>query len=483
LKPCGVGAIVLRWRKSVKPDSTTEEKRPFSLRLRLLASAGLFVLLALVLVGYALERAFVQSTAESLSQRLNVYFYHVLANLEVDNSGQITFNGETNDPQLGIPGSGLYIKAATATDLWQSSSAMGVELPTVPELNPGRSEFSLPTATAPWYQIVNGIVWELDNNAEVPMWVMVLEHRGAADAVISQFRHGLFRWLGGAGILLLLAQWLLIRWSLRPLAEISDSVAAIEIGEAGQLEGNFPEELQPLTENINLLLASEERNRKQYRHDLDALAHGLKTPLAIISLNQAENNSVDDSVKSALADMQGLISRHLEVASLSTRRLHAQRVNISKQVKRLRSSLKTIYPQVEFQSKVDADLIFRGDERDLLELLGNLMENACKYGAGLVEVSAGISADSKNLWFEVADNGAGIPADQVELILRRGVRGEAHESIPADELSDELGDGLGMGHGLGLSIVQHLVTAYQGKLSIKTSPLGGARITIQLPML
>lgn len=472
----------MRWRKSVKPALTSGKKRPFSLRLRLLASAGLFVLLALVLVGYALERAFVQSTAENLSQRLNVYFYHVLANLEVNKNGKIRFSGETNDPQLGIPGSGLYIQAATATDIWQSSSAMGVALPIVPELNPGLSEFIRPSDNAPWYQIVNGIVWELDNHAEVPMRVMVLEHRVAADAMISQFRKGLFRWLGGAGLLLLLAQWLLIRWALKPLADISDSVAAIEIGEASQLNGNFPEELQPLTENINLLLASEERNRNQYRHDLDALAHGLKTPLAIISLSQSENPSANQSVRSALADMQGLISRHLEVASLSTRRLHAQRVNISRQVKRLRGSLKTIYPQVQIQSQVDPTLIFRGDERDLLELLGNLMENACKYGAGKVEVSAGTSADSKNLWLEVTDNGEGIPQDQVELILRRGVRGEAQENIPVDELGDELGDRLGIGHGLGLSIVQHLVTAYQGKLSIKTSPSGGACITIQLPL-
>ncbi|MCF6263917.1 MAG: ATP-binding protein [Xanthomonadales bacterium] len=464
----------MRWRKSVKPNPTAAQKRPLSLRLRLLASAGIFVVLALVLVGYALERAFVQNTAESLSQRLDVYFYHVLANLEVDSSGQISFNGESNDPELGIPGSGLYIKAATATDQWQSSSAMGMKLPAVPELNPGRSEFTQPTETAPWYQIVNGIVWELDNQAQVPMRVMVLEHRAAADVMISQFRHGLFRWLGGAGILLLLAQWLLIRWSLRPLADISDSVAAIEIGEASLLNGNFPEELKPLTENINLLLASAERNRNQYRHDLDALAPGLTPPLAIISLSQAENSAANEPVQSALADMQSLISRHLEVASLSTRRLHGQRVSVSQQVKRLSRSLKTVYPQSEIQSQVDADLIFRGDERDLLELLGNLMENACKYGAGLVEVSAGISADSKNLWLEVADNGAGIPADQVDLILRRGVRGEAQENIAADEL--------GAGHGLGLSIVQHLVTAYQGKLSIKTSPLGGARITIELPM-
>lgn len=466
------GVTVSPWRKRVNPALTAGKKRPVSLRLRLLAGGGLFVLVALLLVGYALERSFIHATEETLSQRLNVYFYHVLANLEVDTSGKISFNGEINDPQLGIPGSGLYIQAATSTDIWKSPSAMGVELPDVPQLNPGQSEFSVPSGDGHWYQLVNGIVWELNNNAEVPMWVMVLEQRSAADASIASFRHGLFRWLGGTALLLLLTQWLLIRWALRPLSEISDSVAAIEAGDASQLDGSFPQELRPLTENINLLLASEERNRKQYRHDLDALAHGLKTPLAIISASQDDTGSGGSIIQSALDDMQELISRHLEVATLSTRRLHAQRVNIATQAERLSRSLKTIYPHVIIQIQVEPELVFRGDERDLLELLGNLMENACKYGDGKVVVGA--SVDGSSLKVEVEDNGPGIPAEQVDSILHRGVRGESVDSLPADEQRQ--------GHGLGLSIVRHLVAAYQGELSVKQSPLGGARITIKLPI-
>ena len=462
-------------RNRVNPASTVGTKRAVSLRLRLLASGGLFVLVALLLVGYALERSFIHSTQETLSQRLEVYFYHVLANLEVDVSGKISFNGEINDPQLGIPGSGLYIQAATTTDLWQSPSAMGAELPPVPQLNPGQSEFSVPDTNSHWYQLINGIVWELENNAEVPMWVMVAEQRSAADGIIASFRQGLFRMLGGAALLLLLAQWLLIRWALRPLADISDSVAAIEAGDTTELAGYFPEELQPLTENINLLLASEERNRKQYRHDLDALAHGLKTPLAIISASQEQAGTGDSAIQSALDDMQELISSHLEVASLATRRLHAQRINIAQQADRLRRSLKTIYPDVSVQTWIDPELVFRGDERDLLELLGNLMENACKYGDRKVEVTARTTTDGKMLIIEVEDNGAGIPADQIELIIRRGVRGKAGEGARADEQRK--------GHGLGLSIVQHLVLAYQGELSIKSSHLGGAQVTIKLPIM
>lgn len=450
---------------------SSAKAKPLSLRLRFLASGGVFVFITLLLVGYALDKSFIEATEENTSQRLYVFFYHALANIEVSATGEIQYLEEPDDPQLGQPGSGLYVQIATPTATLQSPSALGVDLPAVPVLKPGGTQFIVPKDRLAWYQLVKGVIWELDSGEEVPLTVVVLEDRVAADQVIATFRQGLYRWLGGAGLLSLLAQWLLIRWTLQPLGGISDRVARIEAGEARQLSGGVPVELKPLTESINLLLASEDRNRKNYRHDLDALAHGLKTPLAIIRTsveNHRSDIAADKTVQHALSDMQQLISRHLQAASRSTRKLHAARVNIASQVVRITSSLQRIYPLVQIDIDVDPTLVFRGDERDLFEILGNLLDNACKYGRQKLSITGRLDSRQGMQIILIEDNGPGIAPKLVQQMLRRGIRGDEQSGDP--------------GYGLGLSIVRHLLESYKGGLSIDQSPLGGARITISLPV-
>ncbi len=445
--------------------------KPLSLRLRFLASGGVFVFIALLLVAYALDKSFIEATEENVSQRLYVFFYHALGNIEVSAEGEILYLEEPGDPQLGQPGSGLYVQIATSSSNLESPSALGVDLPAPIMLEPGETNFTRANKQFSWYQLAKGVIWETDGGEDIPLTVVVLEDQVAAEQVIKTFRQGLYRWLGGAGLLSLLAQWLLIRWTLRPLASISYRVARIEAGEARQLSGGVPVELEPLTESINLLLASEDRSRKKYRHDLDALAHGLKTPLAIIRAsveNHRSDIAADKTVQNALSDMQELISMHLQAASQATRKLHAARVNVAAQVARITNSLLRIYPDVQIDTNIDPEMVFRGDERDLLEILGNLLDNACKYGQQQLRISGKVDVQNGEQTITVEDNGPGIAPELVQQMLRRGVRGDEQTSGP--------------GYGLGLSIVGHLVDSYNGVLSIDRSPLGGARLTIKFPI-
>jgi two-component system sensor histidine kinase PhoQ len=168
--------------------------------------------------------------------------------------------------------------------------------------------------------------------------------------------------------------------------------------------------------------------------------------------------------------MHYLITSRLQRAAVSTRRTMATPVVVLEQAQRLLVSLQKVHSQ-DLQSvevNIPGDLVFYGETRDLLELMGNLLDNAFKYGDGTVRISAGVrggESDRPGMWISVENDGRPIPEDRTELLLQRGVRGDERVE----------------GHGLGLTIVMELVTAYGGEISIGRSDLGGARILVKLP--
>ena len=183
----------------------------------------------------------------------------------------------------------------------------------------------------------------------------------------------------------------------------------------------------------------------------------------------ADSPAKNTVVENAVTDMQRLIATRLQRAAISTRRSIAQAVDVKTQVERLVQSLKRVYSQklISMDVMIDTGLVFYGEQRDLLELVGNLLDNACKYGDGQVSLSAHAinRADPRaGLSLKVGDNGPGIADDEGEQLLQRGVRG--------DERVD--------GHGLGLAIVLEIVSAYNGEITIGKSDLGGACITVTL---
>jgi two-component system sensor histidine kinase PhoQ len=257
----------------------------------------------------------------------------------------------------------------------------------------------------------------------------------------------------------------------RPLRKVATDVANIETGKAERLEGRYPSELEPLTRNVNRLMETEKRNQERIRNALDSLAHSLKTPLATIKAGvDLPSEEARKQVRDAADDMSYLIATRLQRAGASARRTLTEPIPVKPQVTRILESLNKIYSHkmIEASWNIESNLQFFGEKRDLLELMGNLLDNAFKYGSGHVAISAGAIGATHSrpgLWVRVEDDGPGIQSSQQKRLLQRGVRGDERVE----------------GHGLGLAIVMELMTAYGGEMLIDKSKMNGAQITIKIP--
>jgi two-component system sensor histidine kinase PhoQ len=278
------------------------------------------------------------------------------------------------------------------------------------------------------------------------------------------------------GVMLIVLQLLLLRWSLTPLRRVASDMARVEHGDSAHLDSQYPQELVGLTDRINAFIASEREQRTRYRHTLADLAHSLKTPLAVIRSQVESPMDGDDAARrtgvlAQVRRMDELVAYQLSRAATSGRQTFASAVPIAGHAEDLVRSLEKVYAAKNLLCEFDIDdgAVFYGEQGDLLELMGNLLENAFKWAGHrvlLVVRQQPLPGHSRaGLRLSVEDDGPGIAADQVEKVLQRGVRGDERVQ----------------GHGIGLSIVQDIVHAYKGELVVDHSPeFGGARFSVTL---
>jgi two-component system sensor histidine kinase PhoQ len=454
------------------PGSITgAARRPVSLRLRLTLFSLLTLAVSLGLVGLALDSAFRSSSESDLQQQMETWAYLALGAAEVSEDGRIEVSGVLGDPLLGQPGSGVYVHVHGRDDHWSSPSALGVELPELEGVSPGTTLFEPPGQAGAFYTFQYGVAWELEDQSVLPFTVSVLVASAWIQPQLVAFRAGLWQSLGAAGAILALAQFLFFAFALRPLRKVAVDVSRIESGQSETLAGPYPRELEPLTRNLDRLLATEKANQARYRNALDSLAHSLKTPLAVIRSGMHGSEIRDaGAMDQAVDDMQHLIASRLERAAAGTRRTLGSTVAVEPVARRLERSLRKVHSQVlqNLSVSIEPGLKFQGEERDLLEVLGNLLDNACKYGKGSVWISAGELATEHprpGLWLQVENDGEPPQAGRFEAMLQRGVRGDERVE----------------GHGLGLTIVSEVVSAYGGEMRFSVSEHGGARVRVELP--
>ena len=456
--------------KESRAGGSAHPRRPYSLRIRLALLATIVLLLALGLVGFALNSANYSGAVSSLQIRMESYVYQALAAMEVDVSGQVTIE-ELADPRLNLPGSGHYLVVKGQNTDWHSASELGITLPAPPVLGTGESSFTEPEAPDEYFIYAYGIGWQLPDGSIEPFTVSVWVEASELRSQTAAFRLGLWQSLATAGAILLLAQVLILFLVFRPLGRVARDVAKVESGRSTRLEGDYPRELEPLARNVNRLLETEKSNQERIRNALDSLAHSLKTPLAVIQAGlPLHGGKAEASMQNAVDEIQHLVATRLERAGSSARRTMAEPVPVEPQLQRIVDSLGKVYSQkmIEPELIMEKDLVFHGEKRDLLELIGNLADNAYKYGDKKVRISAGASGPGQSrpgLWIRVEDDGPGIDRARRDALLQRGVRGDERVE----------------GHGLGLAIVLELVTAYGGDIEIGDSALGGARIEVRIP--
>jgi len=446
-----------------------------SLHLRLLLVASLVLAGFLGLGALALDRAFQESQEEALRERLQGLIYALLGAADEDRQGHMRMPGELPDPRFSNPDSGLYAQVQGEDGYqWRSFSLIGHPLTLIQPQLPGKRRFShLDMQGDKLLGLSFGVSWEDDTGRDVRYTLAVAETTRGLNEQVSAFRLRLLYWLGGVSLLLLVAQLLVLAWGLRPLRRVAADLNRVEAGELDAISGNYPSELHGLVRNINGLIRSSRASRDRYRHSLGDLAHSLKTPLTLLrGASEVEDCAqLRSSVAEQVQRMDDIVQYQLRRAAAAGSPEAGVAVPVLPLVRRLQATLQKVYREKAMQCRlqVDAGLRFKGDEADLMELLGNLMENAFKYGQQQVRVMAGGAGDGGQTTrlqrIQIEDDGPGIPQLEQARVLSRGVRADQQQP----------------GQGIGLSVASEIVRLYGGSLAIEASDLGGARIRVTFP--
>lgn len=289
--------------------------------------------------------------------------------------------------------------------------------------------------------------------------------------LVSDFRGQTFIVLGAVGVMLAAMSAFVARIALRPISKLSAAVEAVREGDSAEVSGSYPTEIAPLAEEVNELLRSNTQIIERARNQVGNLAHGLKTPIAVLRNEAAiKKGALADVVSSETEKMSNMVSTYLERARLAARTsVVGKKADATMIMLRLTRVMRKIHPDVTIAfQRPDASLPwFRGDEADLEEIAGNLLDNACKWSKGQVGVRLSAERNDKGtlLLVRIDDNGPGLSEPDAQKVLRRGVR--LDEKTP--------------GTGLGLDIVKELVDVYGGSLELKRSQLGGLLVELRLP--
>ena len=255
----------------------------------------------------------------------------------------------------------------------------------------------------------------------------------------------------------------ILRWGTKPLRDLAMHVKQIEQGDKEQLQGNYPVELRSVSDNLNQLIQSERLQRERYHKTLADLAHSLKTPLAVIQtdLDKHANSLISDQIQR----MDDIVKHQLQRAVLTTPTNLTDAVPVLELVNRLVLAMNKVYAvkNLSISTDIPENVVFRGDKRDLMEVLGNLIDNACKSAVRQIIVAAKLKQFI--LTIDIHDDGSGIDEDKRERLIKRGQRADTRNA----------------GQGIGLDVANDIIESYQGELTIKKSHLGGALIHIELP--
>ncbi|MEY6431811.1 ATP-binding protein [Thioalkalicoccus limnaeus] len=436
-----------------------------SLRNRILVAASAVLILFLILTSLALERAFRDTAQAAREERLLGQIYLLMAAAEFDDE-VLEFSDLSTEPRLQRPGSGLYA-AVLGPDgqlLWESASVIGESLDwSNLSLGPGeqRAHRHRNDSDNGYLMKSFGVVWAI---GPVPqsLTFAVAEDLAAFNAELTRFRTSLATWLGTMALLLLAALVIVMRWGLDPLRRVAAEISAIEAGNQSRLQGPYPSELQRLTDNLNALLAHERAQQLRLDRALADLAHSLKTPLAVLNATLSDSDTAPQTAaiwRAQFQQIERLIDYQLQRARSGAGAAAglAAPIAVHQVIERLARVLVKVHRDKSVRVAIECDqrLVFRGPEGDLMEVVGNLLDNAFKWCRAAIRVRV---IDERGLRIRIEDDGPGIPAAQRVRLLERGVR--------ADELMP--------GHGIGLAVAREICTAYGGEVRIASSPLGGA---------
>jgi signal transduction histidine kinase len=452
-----------------------------SLALRLFFSATTWTVVILLVTGIVLSSIYRAAVERAFDRRLGVYLRSLVADVATPEENVGKFPQSIGEPLFDLPLSGWYWQVtrldAPTPDVRSSRSLWDATLPRLADLAASSAAGAAHGgyADGPEGQRLRLVERTIDLGEEGRYLVAIAGDAGEIEDETRNFDTALIITFAVLGAVLLLTTTFQVRFGLAPLKRISEGLAAIRTGKAEQLAGAFPEEIAPLARETNALIEANREIVTRARTHVGNLAHALKTPISVM-LNEATAHGSDTfalKVRQQTEIMRDQVTRHLERARLAARVAVIGTVtDVRAVVLALARTMQKIHHDRSIAIDIDAPegVLFRGEQQDLEEMVGNLVDNACKWAQSRVAVEVfSQRSDSKDhhavVHILVDDDGPGLSPQQREQVARRGRR--LDETKP--------------GSGLGLSIVVELASLYGGTLSLGTAPIGGLRAELALP--
>jgi len=455
--------------------------RANSLALRLFLSATAWAVVILLITGVVLSSLYRQAVERAFDRRLDVYLRTLVADVASPEEANEKFPQSLGEPLFELPLSGWYWQVTRVDpdkhDVRSSRSLWDGGLPHLQDygIAAGPSGARQGYVDGPEDQHLRLVERNIDLGDEGHYLVAVAGDAAEIADETRSFDQALIITFSILAIVLLLTTMFQVRFGLAPLKRITNSLAAIRSGTAERLAGEFPVVIAPLARETNALIDANKEIVERARTHVGNLAHALKTPISVM-VNEAAAHRHDPFAAKVLeqADiMRDQVARHLERARLAARLTVVGSVtDVAPVVMALSRTMQKIHRDRVIAIDVHADdkARFVGERPDLEEMIGNLVDNACKWAASRVAIEvvcerAPAAGEEQTVRVIVDDDGRGLSASEREQVAKRGQR--LDETIP--------------GSGLGLSIVVELAALYGGELNLGTAPLGGLRAELVLP--
>ena len=438
-----------------------------SLTRRMIVVAAIWIVLLLGFGGLALDRVLANAITRNFDAQLDYVLTALIASAEIGPDGEAYLNRPPADQRFLEPYSGLYFQISGQDfDPFRSRSLWDRAL----QVRAAHRDFQVHTYDSAEFEAENLRILERDvrlPGSPVRWRFQVAQSRATLDEQIGILRRTMVRSFGALGLGLIAMAALQAFYGLWPLRRVRKAIAAIRSGEKSRIEARFPQEIAPLTAELNDLLAHNEMQAEEARRHAGNLAHALKTPLTVVT-NAATAGSPDlaATVVREVTVMRRQVDHHLARARAIGRRSSAQaRAQVWPSLEAVERAVDRLYEHVTIDLAGDKAASVRVERQDLDEMLGNLIENAAKYGGGRVFVT--VKANSDCVEIEVEDDGRGIPEAERAGIFDRGARLDLEKP----------------GTGLGLAIVRDVAEIYGGSVALEESEdLGGLLARLKLPL-
>ncbi len=443
-----------------------------SINSRIIFGALIIVTSFILLTGFTLSNTFYHSAYSALSERLTGQIYLLMAEREyllssTPSDPQVISSKTFFKPYRRKPHLFAYITQADGKILWQSDPKKNNFPPTMqPVINKqahGKKIFQTYSVNGKAYISLSIVIfWDL-KQAHFPLIYHISDDLSQLEDKVSNYQQSLWTHLVIMSLFLFVALFLGLRWGLKPLRDVEQEIKAVEQGKQDLLQQDYPQELITLTHNINQLVEYERQQQVRYQNALADLAHSLKTPLAIIRGQEFDHNNPKkyiNTIDNAVERMNTIVEYQLQRARATHPSPHIHYLLLAPVVNVLIESMKKIYQEKNIIFKINlADNIqLKIDEGDFMEVLGNLLDNACKWCKDNIELTIIKNTENNKDYIQliISDNGPGIHPEMIEEISKRGIR--------ADELTP--------GHGVGLAIVKDVLSVYQACIKFNSSSKG-----------